>query len=333
MKGAKALVTGGTGFLGGSLAYKLRDEGWEVAAVGRNAGTGKRLENDGIRFVQADLRDQDTVREACAGVDTVFHCAALSSPWGTYREFYGHNVEATRHVIDGCLQHGVRRLVNVSTPSIYCTNEDRFNIHELEPLPPKQVNAYAATKRLAEEAITAAHNRSDLETVSLRPRGIFGPGDTAILPRLIRANSRSGIPLFNGGRALLDLTYVDNAADALVLAAAAPTAAMGRAYNITNGEPSRFIDVLTKLFQLLDIPMRTLRLPFLFGKSLAAAMEGAARLRPGQPEPVMTRHTVSLLSISQTLDISSARELLDYSPKISMEEGLAIFAYWWRTTQ
>jgi len=334
MKGANVLVTGATGFLGGRLARKLRDSGFEVIAIGRNADAGVKLVTDGIRFEQVDLSDPDRTKKICKGIDTVFHCAAFSSLWGAYRDFYTHNVEATRHLLNACIHHHIRRMVNVSTPSVYCTNKDRFNIREQEPLPPRYVNAYATTKRLAEIAVEeaqAAH--PELETITLRPRGIFGPGDTTILPRLIKANSLSGVPLFRGGSALMDLTYIDNVVDALLLAGLAQSEVTGRAYNISNGEPVRLLDTLNQLFQLLDIPMRPRRLPLPVGKAAATLMEGIALLTPGRPEPLMTRYAVSLLGISQTLDITDARELLGYKPRINMNESLVIFADWWRNTQ
>ena len=332
MTEARALVTGGTGFLGGHLARRLRDSGWDVTAVGRNAKTGAVLAAEGIRFTTVDLRDPQSVDAACSGMDTVFHCAALSSPWGRYREFFASNVEATRHIIHACQRLGVRRLVNVSTPSLYFDFSDRLGIRETDPLPVRPPNAYAATKRIAEEEVLAAHNRL-FESVSVRPRALFGPGDTAILPRLIHANGRIGVPLFRGGRAILDLTYVDNAVDALLLAAEAPSSAMGRTYNITNGEPVHLSDVLQKLFDRLDVPMRGRPIPYSAGYMLAGAMELAARVLPGQPEPLLTRYTVALLAKSQTLDISAARQSLGYSPRIPIDEGIERFADWWRSNQ
>ncbi|UVI32684.1 NAD-dependent epimerase/dehydratase family protein [Paenibacillus spongiae] len=329
MTEARALVTGGTGFLGGHLARRLREDGWDVTGTGRNTQAGKALAADGIRFQAVDLRDRHAVIDACSMIDTVFHCAALSSPWGRYRDFYASNVEATRHLIEACRQQGVRRLVNVSTPSLYFDFTDRLGIREADPLPSRQPNAYAATKRIAEEEALAAHNQG-FESVSLRPRALFGPGDTAILPRLIRANNRTGVPLFRGGAAVLDLTYVDNAVDALVLAAKAPASAMGRTYNITNGEPVRLSDVLQKLFHRLGIPMRGRAIPYPAGYAFAGAMEFAARLLPGQPEPQLTRYTVALLGKSQTLDISAARQQLGYVPRITIDEGIERFADWWR---
>lgn len=115
----KALVTGATGFLGGHLARRLVREGWDVTGIGRNPEQGRRLEAEGIRFLNQDLRDESGTAAACTGQDAVFHCAALSSPWGKYRDFYGCNVEAARILAEASLREGVRRFIHVSTPSVY----------------------------------------------------------------------------------------------------------------------------------------------------------------------------------------------------------------------
>lgn len=143
-----ALVTGATGFLGQHACLRLSQMGWNVSGMGRSESIGAELQAQGIRFVQADLRDEESVVHACAGQDVVFHCGAMSSSWGPYREFHAVNVEGTRHVVDGCRKQNVRRLIHISTPSIYFDYRDRVSISESEPLPVKQVIAYAATKLL-----------------------------------------------------------------------------------------------------------------------------------------------------------------------------------------
>lgn len=324
----KAFVTGGTGFLGSRLAKRLVQAGWDVSASGRNEEAGASLEREGIRFVRADLRDDERIAAACAGQDAVFHCGALSSLWGPYREFYDCNVRGTEHVIAGCRRHGVGRLVYVSTPSVYYDGTHRFMVTESSPLPAVFANAYAHTKRLAELAVDRAHD-AGLPAIILRPRAIFGPGDRTILPRFIRANRSFGVPLFGGGNIEMDLTYVDNVVEALVRCSEAPRQALGRTFNITNGEPVRFIDVVERLFAMLDEPLRLRPMPYRAAYLLAAAMEAAAKLRPGGSEPQLTRYSVGLLGRSQTLDITAARTVLGYRPRIGIEAGLEAFAEWW----
>ncbi len=325
----KALVTGATGFLGKRLALRLAQEGHEVVGLGRNPEAGAWLEARGVRFVAADLGDRSAVAEACRGQEVVFHSGALSSPWGPYPDFYRSNVEGTRHVVEGARQHGIRRFVHVSTPSLYFGTEERLNVSEEEPLAARPVNAYAATKRMAETLVDAAHAEG-LPVVTIRPRALFGPGDTTILPRLIRANQRGALPLFGAEGPWVDVTYVDNVVDALLLCESAPDHVLGKKYNITNGDTVRMRALLEKLFAALDAPMRfrPMRYPIAYG--LAGALEMAANAFMGGREPLLTRYSVNVLARSQTLDISAARRDLNYNPRISLDEGLAEFVAWWK---
>jgi len=326
----KALVTGATGYLGRAAALRLRESGWEVTGLGRDPQAGRLLNDMGVRFVQADLRDRDAVAAACEGQDYVIHCAALSSPWGRYKDFYETNAKGTDHVAAGCLRHGVRRLVHVSSSSVYFAFADRLNVSERDPLPRKPANAYAASKRIAERIVEDASARG-LQTVILRPRAVFGPGDATLFPRLLRANRSRGIPIMRGGDTWLDLTYADNVVDALALACAAPDDACGRIYNLSNGEPVKLIDLLRNVFELLRMPLRLRTVPRSAALAAGRAFEWLYRALPMLgDEPPFTRYTVGLLAYSQTLDISEARRRLGYEPRISMNEGMRRFAEDWR---
>ncbi|QUL57267.1 NAD-dependent epimerase/dehydratase family protein [Paenibacillus tritici] len=324
----KALVTGATGFLGRHTARRLARMGWEVYGQGRNLELGKQLGQEGVEFLAGDLREAESGR-FCRGMDVVFHCAALSSPWGKYKDFYTCNVEATRHIVEGCRRHGVGRLVHISTPSVYSSQQHRFAIRESDPLPKRPANGYAATKLIAEQVVGQA-SREGLPSFMLRPRAIFGPMDNALFPRLLAANKSKGVPLMNGGRAKIDLTCVENVVDAMLLCCEAPLSASGRAYNITNGEPLMFSELITRLFSLLELPLHTRRLPYPVAYTAAAMMEGIHRVLPVLGEPLLTRYSAAALGISQTLDISLAREQLGYHPRITTDEGLHAFAEWWR---
>ncbi|WP_419879225.1 NAD-dependent epimerase/dehydratase family protein [Brevibacillus centrosporus] len=326
----RVLVTGGTGFLGQKLATRLQDNGHLVTVIGRNEIAGRYLTDRGIAFVQADITDREAIRHACKGQEIVFHAAAFSSPWGKYTDMYATNVEGTIHTIEGCKAHGVERLVHVSTPSIYFDFEDRLDIKESAPLPRRFANPYAQTKYLAELEIEKAF-QGGLATITIRPRGLFGPGDNAILPRLIRANEEKFVPLVNGGKATIDLTYVENVVDALLLCMDSPTRTLGRAFNITNGEPVTMIDVLREVFQRLGMPLRAKQISYREAYAVAWMLELASKTVQGYREPVLTRYSVGVLAKSQTLDISRAKDELGYQPRVSMQEGIELFTKWWRT--
>lgn len=325
----QVLVTGATGFLGSYVARRLAELGWRVTGTGRNPAAGRSLTEAGVIFMPGDLRDAAAMHAACKGQRYVLHCGALSAPWGAYSEFYGCNVDGTRHVIEGCRRHGVERLVHISTPSVYFDYQTRLNIRETDPLPRRPVNHYAATKLVSEGLTLQAHGEN-LQTVVLRPRAIFGPGDQTLFPRLLHVNNGRGIPLLNGGAALIDLTYVGNVAEAMLLCCRAQAAAMGQVYNLSGGQPLPFRELLSALFERLDIPLRTREVPWRAAYAAAGLLELGHRLLPILGEPPLTRFTVGSVAVSQTLDISRARQWLGYEPQVSALEGLDRFAAWWR---
>lgn len=325
----KALVTGATGFLGRALALRLHARGAQVTVLGRNPASLAELERKGLRPVRADLADGAAVREACQGQELVFHAGALSSAWGPADEFFRANVLGTRHVIAGCEAARVRRLVHVSTPSIYFGFESRLNVREDVPLPARSVNEYARTKLLAETEVDRAFERG-LPVVSIRPRAIFGEGDNAILPRLISRLQTGRLRVIGDGQNITDLTYVENVVDALLLCAEAPETVLGRKYNITNGQPLPLWGLIRQVCDALGYEFPRRSLSFRAAMRLAGALETVCRVLPGQPEPLLTRYMVGVLAKSTTLDISAARRDLGYEPRIPVEEGFQRFVRWWR---
>jgi nucleoside-diphosphate-sugar epimerase len=325
----KALVTGATGFLGGALARRLHRLGWQVTAQGRSAAALAELEREGINVVSANLDDGSSIRAACKDRDVVFHSGALSSPWGGYGDFHKANVVGTQNVIRGCGEHHVKRLVHVSTPSIYFRFKPRLNVKESDPLPEKPVNFYTGTKLLAEAEIDRAH-ADGLPVISIRPRAIFGARDTSILPRLIDALGKGRLRIIGDGRNIADLTYVENVVDALLLCAESPHNTLGKKYNITNGEPVILWDMVRKVANALDLPFPQKHIPYRTADAIAGILESIYRMLPNQPEPPLTRYSVSVLANSATLDISAAQRGLGYRPRISLEEGFQHFIYWWK---
>jgi nucleoside-diphosphate-sugar epimerase len=309
------LVTGATGFLGGRLARNLAAEGCTVRGLGRNPAALEELSRRGIETRQADLRDRDAIAAACAGIDVVVHVGALSAPWGRRSDFFDINVSGTEHVIGGCLRHGVSRLVHVSSPSVIFDGKDVVDGTEDAPFPRRFLSLYSLTKKLAEDAVRGA---ADLETVIIRPKAIFGPGDTALLPRLLAAGRAGRLPQIGDGTNLVDLTYVDNVVHALRLAVAQPDAA-NRTFTITNGQPVVLWDVIRRMLAAAGCSIGR-RIPYRVAYAAAALMEARARFTG--TEPLLTRYSVAILARTQTYSIDAARRWLRYEPVVTMEDAL-----------
>jgi nucleoside-diphosphate-sugar epimerase len=327
----KALITGATGFLGGALARRLHGMGWDVSALGRNPHALAAFKAQGIKVIQANLEDTPAIVNACKGQEMVFHSGALSSPWGKATDFYLANVLGTENVIRGCEENNVQRLIHVSTPSIYFNLAPRLKVREDAELPKRPVNEYARTKLMAESKIDEAFARG-LPVIAIRPRAIFGPGDTTILPRLIAQMQKGRLRIIGDGQNIADLTYVENVVDALILCAESPANTLGRKYNITNGQPVRLWDIIEKLANVLNLPFRKKYIPYKVADTAAAILEIVHRMLPNQPEPPITRYSVSVLVNSATLDISAAQRDLGYHPRISIEAGLDKLVEWWKKT-
>ncbi|MEA2328019.1 MAG: hypothetical protein QOE68_2978 [Thermoanaerobaculia bacterium] len=309
------LVTGATGFLGGHLARTLATKGFTIRALGRKPSVLAELSRRGIETQEIDLRDRDAIAAACAGIDVVVHAGALSAPWGRRSHFFDINVSGTEHVIAGCLRHGVSRLVHVSSPSVIFNGNDVVDATEDAPFPRRFLSLYSLTKKLAEDAVRGA---TALETVIIRPKAIFGPGDTALLPRLLAAGRAGRLPQIGDGINLVDLTYVDNVVHALTLAVIQPDAA-NRTFTITNGQPVLLWDVIRRMLAAAGCSIGR-RIPYSIAYAAAALMEAHARLTG--TEPLLTRYSVTILARTQTYCIDAARRWLGYEPIVTMEDGL-----------
>lgn len=312
------LVTGATGFLGSHLAMSLRDRG--VVATGRDRSALARLAAKGLGTVPLDLAHPVPAsdRDRIGLLDAVVHCAGLSSPWGTRAAFQSANVDTTRHVLDLAAELGAKRFVFVSTASVYFQFQDQDELTE-DDLPPQFVNAYASTKRAAELAVLS---RADLQPLVIRPRGIYGAGDTTLLPRLMRVAMRRPIPRFAPAGAT-DITHVDDVLQAAIAALEAPQTAAGGVFNVSGGVGVPMPDVIEAACTASGITPRWRSLPFGPTHAAVRALEVCAKCLPARPEPPVTAYALGILRYRQTMSIARAKDVLGWQPKVSFEEGLA----------
>lgn len=222
------------------------------------------------------------------------------------------------------MKNNVKRLVYVSSPSVYSAKCDRFNIKEGDFDKKNKLNFYIKSKILAENLINKIDNQK-LETVIIRPRGLFGIGDTSLIPRLINANKKIGMPLFNQGKNVVDVTCVENVAYSLRLAMENEKA-NGKVYNITNGEPTEFKRILDKLFEELGEKANYRKMNINLMYFVASVIEAFYKLFRIYKEPMITKYTIATLGYSQSLNIEKAKQDLGYIPKITLEEGIKKYA-------
>lgn len=319
-----ALVTGGGGFLGGAIVRLLHARGDHVRSISRRAYPA--LEALGVTHLQSDLNDADAVARAAEGCDIVFHVAAKAGVWGSYTDYYQANVTGTENVIAACRRHNVARLVYTSTPSVTFDGQGEEGVDESRPYAAKPLCHYAATKIEAEKMVLAA-NDATLSTVALRPHLIWGPGDTNLTPRVIDRGRAGKLALLGKGSPLVDSLYIDNAAEAHLLAGdklAAEAPCAGKAYYISNGEPVPMETILNGILAAANVSPIAKRIPVGVAYTLGAVLEGAYALLRRQEEPMMTRFVARQLSTPHWFDISAAKRDFGYVPRVSIEEGLVL---------
>ncbi len=316
----KVLVTGGAGFLGRYIVEKLLESGDEVSIFSR--GSYPEMEEMGVEVIRGDLRNKDEVFGAIEGKEMVFHVASKIDMWGKKKDFYDINVKGTQNVINACLKHGIKKLIYTSTASVVFNGEDIENLDETQPYTKKFLSYYPETKAEAEKLILEANEKMGLKTTILRPHLIWGPRDPSLFPRLIEVAKKKRLPIIGSGKNRLDLTYVENVADAHILAADSPNSA-GQIYFISQGELVVPWDFLQELFQGIGVPPIKRKISFRTAYIGGAILEFIFKLfRITKKKPLITRFLASELAHSQYYNISKAKKELGYSPKISIKDGM-----------
>jgi nucleoside-diphosphate-sugar epimerase len=313
-------VTGGSGFIGGRLIERLAGEGKSVRALARSEESAARVAALGAEPVRGDLADRASLAAGAAGCETAFHLAAHLGEWGAWEDFERDNVEGTRNALEACAEAGVRRFVHCGTEAALMAGEPLVHVDETAPLRPDSPAPYPATKARAEEAVRDA-GREGFETVVVRPRFVWGKGDTTLLPEMVRTVEKGQFAWVGGGRNVTDTTHVDNVVEGLLLAA--ERGRPGEAYFVTDGEPVVFREFVTAMLETQGVEPPDRSLPAWTAGPLARISEAAWKLLPLSGAPPMTKFRSWVLTQECTIDISKARSELSYEPIVSREQGLA----------
>ncbi len=326
----RVLVTGGTGFLGRAVVDRLVARGDAVQVLARgHLGTDLPA---GVQLFRGDVGDLSSVADAARGCELVIHTAALAGISGPVRDFLRANVEGTRNVVEACRRHRILRLVHTSTPSVVFNGMDMEGVTESVPLASRFEAAYPATKAAAERIVVEA-NGPDLATVALRPHLVWGPGDHHLVPRILARARAGSLRLVGDGLKRVDSTYIDNAADAHLLAAdrlAPGSPVAGKAYFISNGEPLPMRDLLDRILAAAGLPPVTRSVSPAAAVLAGRVLETLHAVLGREGEPRMTRFLARELSTAHWFDISAARRDLGYEPRVTIDEGMRRLEAWVR---
>ncbi|MGR6922306.1 NAD-dependent epimerase/dehydratase family protein [[Actinomadura] parvosata] len=311
-------VTGGSGFVGGHLVTRLIKDGHTVRALARSATSAAAVEALGAAPVGGDIGDPASLRQAMAGCELAFHAAARTTRGGERARFWADNVQGTANVLRAAREAGVRRLVHVGTEAALMDGRPLVDVDETAPLRPGSRAPYAASKAAAERLVRDAEG---LETVVLRPRFVWGAGDTTVLPELVAMVRGGRFAWIGGGRHRTGTTHVDNAVEGLVLAA--ERGRPGEAYFVTDGRPVVFRDFITDLLATRCVTPPARSLPLGAALAVAAAGETVWRGLRLRGAPPLDHMSVWLAGMECTVDIGKATAELGYRPVRTREEGLA----------
>lgn len=315
---AQVFVTGGSGFVGRHLIRTLVRRGDGVLALARSPAAQQAVSALGARPVAADLLD--VTADALRGCSIVFHSAAKVDEWGPKADYQRINVDGTRHLLDVARQAGVKRFVHIGTEAAYAVGPPLRNLDESMPLPDDPLPRYPASKNAAEKLVRAASSEA-MQTVVVRPRMIWGPDDTTVLPNLVERVRRGQFAWIGGGRYLTSSCHVANVVHGALLAAEKGRG--GEAYFLTDGEPIPFRDFMGALLGTRGADPGDRNLPYGLARVLAPTLEFLwEHLRlPGAPP--MTRMALVLGCQEVTVSDAKARRELGYAPVITREQGLA----------
>ncbi len=320
------LVTGGTGFVGGAVARRLRAESCTVRALVRRASSTAALTATGCELRYGDITDAASVSEAMAGVDAVVHCAAYASDWGPMETFVQVNVEGSRHIFEAALQTRVKRLVHISTTDVFGIHTDGRVIDDSFPVQGAGF-PYSDTKAEADRMALAYAQDRGLPVAVLRPTWIYGPGDRTFLPELVDAMRKHEMVFFGSPNNTIPLCYIDNLVDAILLALTRDEA-IGQGYIVGDGAVVTWKELTDLLANQLDLPpaKRTIALPL--AGAVAAGAETWARITKSTKRPALTRYELEVGGRDMHFSNNKIVRELGFSPRILPEEGLARTIAW-----
>ncbi len=313
----KALVIGGTGFLGKHLVNELIKNNIIVSVLCRNKP--KDWSFNEVIFFYGNIIDQEIVHKAIEGVDCVFHLASMAGIWGSFKKYYGPNVLGTQNVIDACKTHNIPKLIYTSTPSIVTLNKSIRNGNESIKIPAYFYNNYQKTKSIAEKIVLDS-NSLDLQTICIRPQAIWGDGDKHIFPRILKKLKKEKLSIVGNGNNKTSISYVKNVAWAHFQAANSKNIG-GNVYFINDQIPVKLWDWINECVQSLGYKLPNKKVPYKLAFYLAIIIEFFYKISNTSSDPPFTRYTVCKISKEHYFSIEKAKRDFGYYEKYDIQEG------------
>ena len=321
----RVLVTGATGFTGSHLARALAARGDEVCALVRDpARAAAGVAAAGVRLVPGDLRDGAALAEAVAGVEVVYHIAAMYRQAGLARDAYRSvNATAVRDIVETAARRGVRRVVHCSTVGVH-GDVEHPPANEDAPLRPGDI--YQETKLEGERLAREAGERLGIDVTIVRPTGIYGPGDRRLL-KLFRGIARRRWITLGAGKIYYHLTYIDDLVDGFHLCGTHPAAA-NRTYILGGPEVTTLNALVALVAETAGVPAPQWHLPAWPVWAAGALCEAVCA--PFGIEPPIYRRRVDFFTKSRAFDITRARTEIGYAPRVGLRDGIARTLRWYR---
>ena len=316
----RVFVTGGSGFLGGRLIAALVARGDGVVALARSTAAADKVRERGAVPAKGDLSDPAALVEGMRGCTFAVHAAAHVDDFGPWEDFVAGNVTGVDHVLEAARAAGVRRVVHVSTEAVLCGEAPIVNADESRPRATAPAGPYPRSKGMSEELVLAA-NRDGLETVIVRPRFIWGAGDTSLLPKLEAAVRDGGWRWVDGGRYLTSTCHVDNVVHGILCAA--DRGRPGAVYFLTDGPPVVFREFLGDMLRARGLDPGDRTVPRWLARAVATLSELAWTWLPLRGAPPLTRTGIKLIGEEVTVNDALARREIGYAPPVTLPEGLA----------
>ncbi len=311
----KLFITGASGFVGGAIAKKLA-QGHSILAMSRSESSDTRIRALGAEPVRGSLDSLEDID--LTGVDCIIHCAAFVGPWGSRKDFFKGNVEGTRALLRAGSQAGVRRFIHMGTEAALFRGQHMRQIDETHPYPARTPYLYSESKGEAERLVL--NHQSEMVKIVLRPRFVWGPGDTSVRRVLKQMVDEGKFMWIGGGKALTSTTYIDNLVHAVELALTRGSS--GRAYFITDGEDRSFKEFLTAMMDTQGVRLPEKKIPAWLASTAARLVEGSFRMIGAKSEPPLMRFPTDLMGRECTIRIERAREELGYEPIVTVEHGM-----------